>query len=306
MKDEIISKKWLKNYNLAKKYYIEHDNLLIPSDYIAPDGTKLGYWIETQRRVRKGKKNGNLTEKQISLLDDIGMIWDVYSFYEEQNNKLNDWNFMYNLAKNYYKQNGNLKIPYDFRTFDGNKFNKNGYKLGSWLGIQKNLYTKRKLDLEKARRLNLLDHKWYLIVSKQRRSLIEVRWNYMYDLLSKYYKTNNSLKMEKNFRTKDGVNECHNGARISSWYKTQKRKYIGELKSLNDYQIEKMEKLNPIWFNENDDIKLQKEVITSHNTVRKKIEILNRCRSYLLKYDKNSLPNKDEINKKFIKYLEKH
>ena len=109
MKDEIISKKWLKNYNLAKKYYIEHGDLLIPSDYIASDGTKLGYWIETQRRVRKGKKNGILTEKQISLLDDIGMIWDVYSFYEEQSNKLNDWNFMYNLAENYYKQNGNLK-----------------------------------------------------------------------------------------------------------------------------------------------------------------------------------------------------
>ena len=34
---EIIPNKWLKNYELAKKYYEEHGNLLIPTTYVCKD-----------------------------------------------------------------------------------------------------------------------------------------------------------------------------------------------------------------------------------------------------------------------------
>ena len=74
---EITSEKWMKNYELAKKYYEENNNLLIPKSYIlsiGDDSIKLGYWINYQR---KAYKNNKLNQKQIDLLNDIGMIWEL-------------------------------------------------------------------------------------------------------------------------------------------------------------------------------------------------------------------------------------
>ena len=65
-------------------------------------------------------------EKQIELLEKIGIEWKVIKTFEES----------YQLAKNYYEVHGNLLINYDFKTIDGSTYNKNGYSLGSWLGLR--------------------------------------------------------------------------------------------------------------------------------------------------------------------------
>jgi len=79
--DKIISNEWMKNYELAKSYYDEHKNLLIPATYVVKDEDgkefKLGNWINTQRRAYKGDKKRRLTEKQICLLDEIDMVYNV-------------------------------------------------------------------------------------------------------------------------------------------------------------------------------------------------------------------------------------
>ena len=43
--------------------------------YSTPGGLSLGVWLITQRRVREGQTQGNLTEQQIAWLDRIGRRW---------------------------------------------------------------------------------------------------------------------------------------------------------------------------------------------------------------------------------------
>ena len=62
-----------------------------------------------------------------------------------------------------------------------------------------------------------------------------------------------------------------------------------------------LNKIGIKWLPDND--KKIKEEITEENKIRKQIEILNRVKTYLLKYDGNKLPNKEELNKEFIKEL---
>lgn len=79
--EELISDEWMKNYELAKSYYDEHNNLLIPATYVVKDENgkkvKLGYWINTQRRVYNKKRYGSLNKKQMCLLDEIDMVYNV-------------------------------------------------------------------------------------------------------------------------------------------------------------------------------------------------------------------------------------
>ena len=66
------SDSWNRNYDLAKDYYKEHGNLLIPRSYII-DNIALGNWIHLQRNYYKKNK---LTKEKIDLLESIGMVWN--------------------------------------------------------------------------------------------------------------------------------------------------------------------------------------------------------------------------------------
>ena len=83
-----MDRTWHKNYQLAKKYYIKHGNLLIPEKYEI-EGVKLGYWITNLRRTYK---NGTISQFKIDKLNEIGMVW-VGRIYNDQCNKKNDKKF---------------------------------------------------------------------------------------------------------------------------------------------------------------------------------------------------------------------
>ena len=51
-----IETQWKRMYHLAKKYYNENGNLLIPDKYLTEDNIKLGRWISTQRGNYKKSK----------------------------------------------------------------------------------------------------------------------------------------------------------------------------------------------------------------------------------------------------------
>ena len=76
-------------------------------------------WVAGQRRACAENK---LTAAQKEKLTEIGMAWDRPQSIQWQN--------AYRRAEEYYRQNGNLNIPYTYCTADG-------YKLGQWLARQK-------------------------------------------------------------------------------------------------------------------------------------------------------------------------
>lgn len=67
---------WRLRYDLAKAYFNEHGSLeKMPADY-APDGIWVCKWLNEQKQIYRGKRAGkSLTEEQIKLLEDIGIVW---------------------------------------------------------------------------------------------------------------------------------------------------------------------------------------------------------------------------------------
>ena len=93
---------WDAWYDLAKKYYEEHGNLLIPRVYTV-DGYKLGRWIERQRAGHNGKvPYSGINAERIKKLDEIGMQWKL--------EVREDWNTWYRYAEEYYKKYGDIHL----------------------------------------------------------------------------------------------------------------------------------------------------------------------------------------------------
>ena len=101
-----IESQWESLYLLAKKYYEEKGNLLIPNKYITAEKVKLGRWLGTQRY---NYKEGILSKEKIELLERIGIVWSVSD---------SEWMKMYGLAAAYYKDNGNLLVQNKYKTKD--------------------------------------------------------------------------------------------------------------------------------------------------------------------------------------------
>ena len=91
---------WNKMYNFAKQYYEEFGNLLVPIKLVYK-GSNLGTWIKTQRQACRSETKYLITPKQIELLNQIGMVWDVYDYQFDQN---------YELAKKMYERDGKLVL----------------------------------------------------------------------------------------------------------------------------------------------------------------------------------------------------
>ena len=129
---------WDKGYAEAKAYYEEHGNLDVPAGYVSPTGYKLGSWIADRRE--KGKKKHSLERQK--QLDELGMVWV----------KPDPWEVRYGLAKAYYEEHGNLRIP--------SKYRADGVWLAKWVNEQKQVFAgKRKgktLRVDQVRRLEMI------------------------------------------------------------------------------------------------------------------------------------------------------
>lgn len=92
-----LSSAWETYYIAARQYYREKGNLKVPKSYLTQTGLTLGSWIQTQRRVRAGSVNGNLSEEKVRKLDEIGMVWD---------SKDQSWNEALRELQAYFEEQG--------------------------------------------------------------------------------------------------------------------------------------------------------------------------------------------------------
>ena len=72
------------------------------------------------------------------------MKWDVFD---------SKWNKMYNIAKEYYEENGNLNIPQRYIT-------ESGEKLGSWISDRRKAYNQGNLSQDRIDQLNSIGMIW--------------------------------------------------------------------------------------------------------------------------------------------------
>ena len=125
-----LDDEWMRKYNLAKEYFKHYGNLEIPLKFKTKDGYTYdedGVGVVGQRKGFIGKDGHKLTDERINLLKEIGMRFKFKSHEKE-------WMKNYNLAKEYFKYHGNLKIPVKFKTKDGYTYDEDGIFLGLCFG----------------------------------------------------------------------------------------------------------------------------------------------------------------------------
>ena len=206
----VKTRTWMQYYELAKRYYEEHDNLDVHLKYIAEDGKNLGVWISSQRY---SKKRGKLTKEQVDLLEQIGMSWHQFS---------NKWQVGYGYAAQYYHETGNVNAAVDY-------INAEGFKLGGWLSNQRNKYKNGKLKPSQIKLLEQLGISWIQA---------DDFWRQGYNEAAKYYNENNNLFTNTSYITDTGF-------KLGNWIANQRVRY--KANRLTKEQIRLLEKIGMCW-----------------------------------------------------------
>lgn len=200
-------KTWEESYRLAKEYYEEHGNLLVPKGDVYKN-FELYKWLSNQK---KSKHNNTLSKKSEKLLNEIGMIWDIYAY---------TWEHNFNLAKEYYETHGNLLIPHDYKIDDIN--------LGLWIGTQRKKYKCNEMSNEQIKQLDSIEMIW---------DIEEYWWNIKYNYAKEYYKEHGNLLIPRVYIV-DGID-------IGKWLATLRE--FKRKDTILQYKLEQLEELDIIW-----------------------------------------------------------
>ena len=127
--------KWEKGYQEARNYFEKYGNLNVPSEYVSASGFKLGRWLINHR-----EGNIKVTAERRRKLDGLGMVWE----------KQDPWQVRFELAKQYYEEQGNLDIP--------TKYTVEHIWLGKWVSEQRKIFSGKVDGKSLSRRqIELLD-----------------------------------------------------------------------------------------------------------------------------------------------------
>ena len=228
-----LKKYTAKDYiDLANKYYNYHGNLLIHERFKTQNGyeynesgVNLGSWIAKQRNMYP-----NIKIEIRESLEKIGMVWYPYETRFDN---------MLELATNYYKKNGDLNIPLNFKTKNGIDYDNDGMALGSWLYNIKNGETGKGTMSVTPERLKKLKEIGYVANNRS-----EINYDKMIELVKVYYNYHGNTNIPQNFKTKNGIDYDKNGFNLGYWIRRQKK-----LKEENLLSQGKINKLNNINFN---------------------------------------------------------
>lgn len=207
-----FEKTWMENYNKLKQYKEENGHVLL-SCLDKYEGVNLGAWLYRQRVA---KLNNNLSKEYENLLLDLGVILGSWND--------DGWKYKYNYAKEYYEQNGNLKVPVGYTV--------GGFNLSSWLLFQNQKNLKGELSDDKIKLLNKIGMKW----SKTYKD----KWMEKYEIAKKYYNEKGNLNTKRN--------EVYGGINLDAWLNNQRRARSGEKhRRIYDWQVDLLDELGMKW-----------------------------------------------------------
>ena len=198
--------RWQEMYDLAKKYYEENGSLLSITD------ANLRNWIQVQRQAYKGKGTyTKLSKQQIEKLESIGMVWNV---------KGQGFSDMYELAKRYYEEHGDLLLP--------DKYEIDGKKVSSWIKDKRKAYRKGTLSAEQIEQLEAIGMIW---------DVRQYQWKAMYQQAQEYFEQHGDLLVPR----------TDEYSQLYTWVKAQRRKYKSEdglsQEEIPKEQLHKLKKL---------------------------------------------------------------
>ena len=168
---------WEHGLEEARKFREQFGNLQVPAKYKTKNDYPLGKWINN---ARKRRSDGKLTEERIRQLDQLGMTWSVFDAKWEQG---------YALAMSYAAEHGNLNVPVNYTTEEGEK-------LGAWILNQRAAYTKEMLSQDQIGRLEEIGIYWGNRNDRQ--------WNEVYQAAKRYFEANGNLDVPVSYVSPEG------------------------------------------------------------------------------------------------------
>jgi len=204
---DVLSEKWEKNYRLLLKFRQREGHSNVPARHIE-DGTKLGNWLDRQRRE---KKKGKLDRSLDKRLEDAGIAWDMFS---EQ------WENNYCLLVEYRQREGHSNVPY--------KHIEDGRMLGNWLDGQRKQKKKRKLDRSLLDKLEDTGVVWDVLTEQ---------WEINYRLLVKF--------QQREGHSNVPARHIEDGTKLGNWLDTQRQQKKKE--KLSFRLVKRLEDAGVVW-----------------------------------------------------------
>lgn len=207
---------WERGLEEARKFREQFGNLQVPAKYKTKDDYPLGKWINN---ARKRRNDGKLTEERIGQLDQMGMIWSVFDAKWEQG---------YALAMNYAAKHGDLNVPVNYTTEEGEK-------LGAWILNQRTAYAKEMLSQDQIGRLEKIGIYWGNRNDRQ--------WNEVYGAAKRYFEANGDLDVPVAYVSPEGY-------ALGKWVRRQQYAYRKPEKSnaiLSQERIELLDAIGMQW-----------------------------------------------------------
>ena len=203
---------WERGLEEARKFREQFGNLQVPAKYKTKDDYPLGKWINN---ARKRRSDGKLTEERIRQLNQLGMAWKVFDVRWEQG---------YALAMNYAAKHGDLNVPVNYTTEEGEK-------LGAWILNQRTAYAKEMLSQDQIGRLEKIGIYWGNRNDRQ--------WNEVYGAAKRYFEANGDLDVPVAYVSPEGY-------ALGKWVRRQQYAYRNPEKSNAILSQERMELLDAI------------------------------------------------------------
>ena len=207
---------WEHGLEEARKFREQFGNLQVPAKYKTKNDYPLGKWINN---ARKRRNDGKLTEERIRQLDQLGMVWKVFDVRWEQG---------YALAMNYAAKHGDLNVPVNYTT-------KEGEKLGAWILNQRTAYAKEMLSQDQIGRLEKIGIYWGNRNDRQ--------WNEVYGAAKRYFEANGDLDVPVAYVSPEGY-------ALGKWVRRQQYAYRNPEKSnaiLSQERIELLDAIGMQW-----------------------------------------------------------
>jgi hypothetical protein len=201
--------RWERNFALLEQYKKREGHCNVPHSH-EEDGMKLGSWVNKQRG---NYKKGKLEESYQRRLENLGMSWDQLADQRERN---------FGLLEQYKEREGHGNVPREHE--------EDGVNLGYWVGVQRQLYKKGKLDESYQHRLEKLGVSWDPLVEQ---------WERNFGLLEQY----------KEREGHGNVPQVHeeDGVKLGIWLNNLRQVRKGKPGILGADRIERLDKMGIRW-----------------------------------------------------------
>jgi len=180
----VHSESWNTKFCMLQRYKEHEGDCNVPNRY-KENGKALGSWLENQRAR---KKKGKLDLIRVKKLEDIGVVWDMYS---------DAWNIKFRMLQRYKERKGDCNLPFNYK--------ENGVNLGMWLPRQRTNKQKGILDATRVRQLNSIGIVW---------DLYQEQWEKMYRLLVEFQQPEGHCSVLCNYQV--------NGIYLYRWLHSQR------------------------------------------------------------------------------------